>query len=142
VLAQTCVVVTLWAVFSLARAVVGAQHAVVAVLLMTGTAAFTVTTPAFGKPVLVAALITLACLHYWRAVGEGRGAYFYLLAIDIGLLLLTTYAGLFFVCLLAAFSTLTGRGRAALSQPEPWLAALIIIALLFPHLIWLDTADA
>src|SRR5690242_20296730 len=77
VLAQACVVVTLWAVFALARAIVGAQHALIAVLLMTGTAAFTVTTPAFGKPVLVAALVALACLHFWRAVGEGRGAYFW-----------------------------------------------------------------
>ena len=33
-------------------------------------------------------------LHYWRAVGEGRrGGTGCALAIEIGLLLLTTYAG-------------------------------------------------
>src|SRR5205807_5655829 len=40
ILSQACVVVTYWAVFALARSIVGAQHAALAVLLMVGIAAF------------------------------------------------------------------------------------------------------
>ena len=47
-LSQVCVVVTYWAVFALGRAIVGAQHAALAVLLMVGISAFTVPTPDFG----------------------------------------------------------------------------------------------
>ena len=51
-LSQICVAVTYWAVFALASAIVGAQQAALAVLLMVGIAAFTVPTPDFGPVVL------------------------------------------------------------------------------------------
>ena len=43
-------------------------------------------------------------LHYWRAVGESRRGYWLVLAIEIGLLLLTTYVGLILVGLLVLFT--------------------------------------
>src|SRR5207248_508485 len=51
-LSQICVIVTYWAVFALARSIVGAQHAALAVLLMVGIAAFTVPTPDLGPMLL------------------------------------------------------------------------------------------
>ena len=50
-LAQVCVLVILWAVFSLGRIVVGPRHAVLAVLLMAGIAAFSVPTPEFSPAI-------------------------------------------------------------------------------------------
>ena len=41
-LSQICVIATLWCVFALGRVIVGATHAVIAVLLMAGIFAFTV----------------------------------------------------------------------------------------------------
>src|SRR5204862_452525 len=67
ILSQVCVVVTLWAVFALGRAIVGAKHAAIAVLLMAGIAAFSVPTADFGPAVLAMPLTALALLHYWRA---------------------------------------------------------------------------
>src|SRR5688572_11606594 len=93
-LSQICVVVTYWAVFELGRSVVGAQHAALAVLLMVGVSAFTVPTPDFGPGMLSMPLWALILLHYWRAVSEGRRSYWIAVAVEIGLLLLTTYAGL------------------------------------------------
>ena len=74
-LSQACVVVTYWAVFTLGSAIVGAQHAALAVLLMVGVAAFTVPTPDFGPVILTMPLWAIILLHYWRAVGEGKRAY-------------------------------------------------------------------
>src|SRR5258708_1003547 len=73
-LSQVCVVVTYWAVFTLGTAIVGAQHAALAVLLMAGVAAFTVPTPDFGPVILTMPLWAIILLHYWRAVGERRPA--------------------------------------------------------------------
>ena len=115
VLSQVCVVATYWAVFALGRSIVGAQHAALAVLLMVGVAAFTVPTPDFGPVILTMPLWAIILLHYWRAVGEGRRAYWLLLAIEIGLLLLTTYVGLILVGLLVVF-TLVNSARAG--RPE------------------------
>src|SRR5690606_13694726 len=55
-LAQACVVLTYWAVFTPGRAVVGTRHAVLAVLLMVGVTVFTVPSPDFGPAVLAAPL--------------------------------------------------------------------------------------
>ena len=139
-LAQACIVVAYWAVFTLGRRIVGTRHAVLSVLLMVGIAAFTVPSPNFGPAVLAAPLWALALLHYWRAVGEGeRGAWF-LLALDLGLLLLASYVGLILLALMLVFTFAVPRGREALFYPEPWIAVLLFIIVIFPHLMWLKGA--
>ena len=139
-LAQACIVVTYWAVFTLARRIVGTRHAVLAVLLMVGVAAFTVPSPNFGPAVLAAPLWALALLHYWRAVGEGERGYWFLLALDLGLLLLASYVGLILIALMLVFTLASPRGHAALFKPEPWIALLPFAIVIFPHLAWLKGA--
>jgi hypothetical protein len=139
-LAQACVVVTCWAVFELGRAIVGEQHAAMAVLLMTGIVVMTVPSPDFGPATLGMAYSALLLLHFWRAIGENQRHCWFLLALDLGLLLLTTYAGLILFACIMLFMWGTERGRAALATIEPWFAAIVVAVLLFPHLIWLDTA--
>lgn len=137
VLAQACIVVAYWAVFTLGRGIVGTRHAVLAVLLMVGVATFTVPSPDFGPAVLAAPLWALALLHYWRAVGEGRRGYWFLLALDSGLLLLTNYIGLILVALIALFTLAAAPGRRALRHPEPWVALVLVVIVVFPHVWWL-----
>lgn len=139
-LAQACVVLTYWAVFTLGRAVVGTRHAVLAVLLMVGVTVFTVPTPDFGPAVMAAPLWALALLFYWRAVGEDRRGYWFLLAVVLGALLLTSYVGLILIVLLALFTLAMPRGRRALLQPEPWLSIPLTIIVVFPHVLWLRRA--
>jgi hypothetical protein len=139
-LAQACIVVTYWAVFTLGRRIVGTRHAVLAVLLMVGIAAFTVPSPEFGPAILAAPLWALALLHYWRAVGGGERGYWFLLALDLGLLLLASYVGLILIALLLVFALVSPRGRAAMFDPEPWIALLPFVIVIFPHLVWLKGA--
>jgi hypothetical protein len=135
--AQACIVATYWAVFTLGRAIVGTRHAVLAVLLMVGIAAFGVPSPDFGPAVLAAPLWALALLHFWRAVGEGQRGAWFLLALDLGLLLLTNYLGLILLVLMIGFVLATPRGRATLVHPEPWIAGVLLAIVIFPHLAWL-----
>jgi hypothetical protein len=137
-LAQACVVVTYWAVFRLGQSIVGVHHAAMAVLLMIGISAFSVPTANFGPPILAMPLTALAILHYWRALGEGRRGYSFVLAGDLALLILTTHAGLILLATIIAFTLVSRRGWAMLMTIEPWIAAIIIVVILFPHLIWLD----
>ncbi len=139
-LAQACIVVTYWAVFTLGCRIVGTRHAVLGVLLMVGVAAFTVPSPDFGPAILAAPLWALALLHYWRAVGDGERGYWFLLALDLGLLLLASYVGLILIALLLVFTFVNGRGRDALSIPEPYIAVLPFVIVVFPHLAWLKSA--
>lgn len=139
-LAQACIVVTYWTVFTLGRRIVGTRHAVLAVLLMVGIAAFAVPSPNFGPAILAAPLWALALLHYWRAVGDGERGYWFLLSLDLGLLLLANYVGLILIALMLVFTLASPRGRAALARPDPWLAVLLFIIVIFPHLAWLKGA--
>jgi len=142
-LSQVCVAVTYWAVFALGRSMVGAQQAALAVLLMAGMSAFTVPTPEFGPVILTMPLWAVILLHYWRAVGEGRRGYWVALAVEIGLLLLTTYAGVLLLGLLALFTLVNRRARAALGSTDPWLAGIVAVMIMFPHLLWLaESSDA
>jgi hypothetical protein len=136
-LSQACIVVAFWAVFTLGRSVVGTRHAVIAVLLMAGLAVFTVPSPDFGPAVLAAPLWALALLHYWRAVGlRQRGAWF-LLAFDLGLLLLTSFVGVLLPVLLIGFTLATPRGRRALGDAEPWFGLALLAIVVLPFAGWL-----
>src|SRR5262249_1866470 len=141
-LAQICVVVTYWATFNLGRAIVGAQHATMATLLMVGISALSLPTPDFSPAILAMPLSALALLHFWYAIGEGKRNYWFTLAIEIGLLLLTSYAGLILVGLMALLLVMTDRGKKALGSTDPWMAGIVVVLVLFPHLIWLDVAGA
>jgi 4-amino-4-deoxy-L-arabinose transferase-like glycosyltransferase len=136
-LSQGCVVVAFWAVFALGRAIVGTRHAVLAVLLMVGVAALNVPTPDFGPAILAMPLWALALLYYWRALGEDARGYWFLLALDLGLLLLTSYVGLILVALIVVFSPMTSRGRRAFLHAEPWIAVFLLAIVVFPHAAWL-----
>ena len=136
--AQACVVATYYLVFTLARAIVGIHHAVFAVLLMVGVFTFTAPTANFGPAVLAMPLTAFALLHLWRAIGERQRRSWFLLALALGLLLLTSYAGLALVAIIVVFLVATRRGRRALRSADPWLASFLVVVILFPHLIWLD----
>ena len=139
-LAQACIVVAYWAVFTLGRDIVGTRHAVLAVLLMVGITAFSVPSPNFGPAMMAAPLWALALLYYWRAVGLGQRGYWFLLALDLGLLMLASYVGLILIVLLVAVHA-RDRARAARAlHPEPWIAVLPLFIVIFPHLAWLEGA--
>ena len=140
-LAQACIVTAYWAVFMLGRSIVGTRHAVIAVLLMAGISAFTVPSINFGPAILATPLWALALLHYWRAAGEERRGYWFLLAIDLGLLMLTSYVGVILIALLVAF-TLGSSARRHLLHLEPWVALLLFVVVVFPHALWLMGSHA
>lgn len=139
-LSQICVIATYWSVFALGRAIVGATHAAMAVLLMVGIFVFAVPTANFGPPILAMALWAAVLLFYWRAVGEGRRQYWYALAGAASLLLITSDAALILLGALVMFTAMTERGRATADIFEAWIAAAVLIAVLFVHFLLLERA--
>ncbi|MGE5534448.1 MAG: glycosyltransferase family 39 protein [Acidobacteriota bacterium] len=137
VLAQACMVAAYRAVFELGRLIVGTRHAVLAVLLMIGIATFSAPSVDFGPAVLALPLWALALLHYWRAAAQRELGYWFLLAVDLGLLLLTSYAGLILLALLIVFSLFSRRVHSSFAHPEPWFAILLLLFIVTPHIAWL-----
>jgi hypothetical protein len=140
-LSQICVVLTYWAVFRLGRKIVGAQQAAIGVLLMVGISTFTVATPEFGPAILAMPLWAMTLLHYWLVLAERRPRHTIALAIDVGLILLTTYAGVVLVGLLILFTCANARARVMLRSSDLWPAGLVAAVLLIPNIFWIVTTN-
>jgi Dolichyl-phosphate-mannose-protein mannosyltransferase len=140
-LAQLCSIVTFLALYRLARAVVGGQQAVLAVLLTITVTAFSWPGVEFGPLVLARPLWALLLLHSWQLIGQGRRNAWFAWSIEAGLLLLTTPAAIGLLLLLAGFALATARGRRTLMSLDPLFALLVIVVLVLPYLVWLIRAD-
>jgi len=141
-LAQACAVATFWIYYQLARAIVGGQQAVLAVLLSLTVVAFSSPGVEFGPLVLARPLWALLLLHSWLLIGHNRRNAWFAWSIEAGLLLLTTAAAPILLLLLAGFAVATERGRRVLTSLDPLYALLVIVVLVLPYLIWLLRADA
>ena len=141
-LSQLCSIAMFWALYLLARAIVGGQQAVLAVLLAMTVTAFSSPGLEFGPDVLARPLWALLLLHSWQLIGQNRHNAWFAWSIEAGLLLLTTSAAPFLLLLVAGFALATERGRRTLMSFDPLFALLVIIVLALPYLIWLIRADA
>ncbi len=141
-LTQFCSIATFWTLFLLARAIVGGQQAVLAVLLTMTVAAFSSPSLEFGPPVLARPLWALLLLHSWQLIGQNRRNAWFAWSIEVGLLLLTISAASGLLLLVAGFALATARGRRTLMSFDPLFALLVIVVLVLPYLIWLIRADS
>jgi Dolichyl-phosphate-mannose-protein mannosyltransferase len=140
-LAQICTVVTFLSLYQLARAIVGSQQAVLAVLLTVTVVAFSSPGVEFGPLVLARPLWALLLLHSWRLMGQNRRSAWFAWSIEAGLLLLTTPAAIGLLLLVVGFAVATPRGRRTLMSLDPLYSLLVIVVLALPYLIWLLRSD-
>jgi hypothetical protein len=140
-LAQLCSIVMFWTLYLLARAVVGGQQAVLAVLLTMTITAFSSPGVEFGPLVLARPLWALLLLHSWQLIGQGRRNAWFAWSIEAGLLLLTTSAAIGLLLLITVFALATVRGRRTLMSFDALFALLVIVVLALPYLVWLIRAD-
>ena len=141
-LAQLCSIATFWTLYLLARAIVGGQQAVLAILLTMTVLAFSSPGIEFGPQVLARPLWALLLLHSWQLIGQNRRNAWFTWSIEAGLLLLTTSAGIVLLAFLVGFALATSRGRRILISFDAAFALLVIAVLALPYLIWLIRSDA
>ncbi|MBI3699334.1 MAG: glycosyltransferase family 39 protein [Afipia sp.] len=140
-LAQICFVVTFWALFSLSRAIVGGQQAILVVLLTVTIFAFSSPGAEFGPATLARPIWALILLHAWQVMGQGRRNAWFKLSLEIGLLLLTTHAAMPLLAMLIVFALATRSGRRAILSTEALSAILVVAVLVLPYAIWLARAN-
>jgi 4-amino-4-deoxy-L-arabinose transferase-like glycosyltransferase len=140
-LAQLCFIATFQALYLLARAIVGGQQAVIAILLTLTVTAFSSPGVEFGPLVLARPLWAILLWHSWQVIGQGRRNAWFALSIEAGLLLLTTASAIWLLLLPIGFALATKRGRRTLMSFDPLFALLVIAVLVLPYLVWLIRAD-
>ena len=141
-LSQICFVVTFWALFALCRSIAGGQQAILVIFLTATILAFSFPGVEFGPLILARPIWALILLHAWQVMGQGRRSAWFALSIEIGLLLLTTYAAIPMLAMLIVFAMSTQRGRRMVVSTDSLLAILVVTVLVLPFAIWLLRTNA
>jgi hypothetical protein len=140
-LAEIVVIFSFVMVWKVARPLVGATGALVAILIIDGMHYFNLTAVKFNHDVIQLPFWALAGFSFYAALRHGRLAHWILLGLAIGLALWAKY----FVVVLAAplllFLLFDREARRSLAGPGPWIAAALALAVMAPHIVWLVQND-
>ncbi len=139
--AQIAVLIAFAAVFALARPLVGAAGALVAVLVIDGLHYFQYTAVKFNHDVIQLPFWALAGFAFHAALKHGRLGSWVLLGFSFGAALWAKY----FVVVLAApyalFMLLDRQARRAWVTPGPYLGMAVALLIAAPHIVWLFQTD-
>lgn len=135
-LAQSCLLLTLFYVWSTARLWLDPARAALATVLLEGSYFHTYLVPNFNMNSLQLPLWAGFSFHLIRAL-QGATRHWYAAALCAALCLLAKYSGALLLLCGLALVLATPEGRRALRTPVPWWAALLALGLLAPHLLWL-----
>jgi 4-amino-4-deoxy-L-arabinose transferase-like glycosyltransferase len=136
-LAQLTVLAAFALVWVMARRLVGAAGAFVAVLIIDGLHYFNFTAPKFNHDVVQLPFWALAGLSFWLALRHGRIAHWMLFGAAIGGAVWAKYFVLVLAAPMALFMLIDRDARRSLLTPGPWIAIVVALAVMSPHLIWL-----
>jgi hypothetical protein len=140
-LAQLAVIAAFVAVWLTARPLIGAVGALVAVLIVDGLHYFHYTAAKFNHDVIQLPLWAFAGYAFHAGLRHGRMRDWALLGLMIGLALWAKYFVVVLAVPLALFLLIDRDARKALATPGPWVALVLALVVMTPHLIWLVRND-
>ena len=140
-LAQAAVVAGFAAVWAMARPLIGARGALVALLILDGLHYFNYTAAKFNHDVIQLPFWALAGYALHRALRSGETRYWLLLGLTIGLSLWSKYFVAVLAVPLGIFMLADRDARKHLTTPGPYIALAAAIAAMAPHLVWLVQND-
>jgi hypothetical protein len=140
-LAQLAVIAAFGAVWATARPLVGATGALVALLILDGLHYFHFTAAKFNHDVIQLPLWGLAGWAFHAGLKRGQLRQWMLLGLAIGAALWAKYFVVVLAMPLTLFLLLDRDARKALATPGPWIALVLALAVMAPHLVWLVRND-
>ena len=139
--AQVTVLIAFALVFALARPLVGATGALIAVLIVDGLHYFQYTAVKFNHDVIQLPFWALAGYAFHAALRRGGLGPWCLLGFAVGGALWAKY----FVVVLAVpyvlFMLFDREARRAFATSGPWLALCVALIVAAPHIVWLFQSD-
>jgi 4-amino-4-deoxy-L-arabinose transferase-like glycosyltransferase len=140
-LAQVAVVAAFAALWAIARPMVGAVSALVALLIVDGQHYLHFTAAKFNHDVIQLPFWALAGYAFHAALRRGRMLHWVLLGVALGLALWAKYFVVVLVAPLALFLIFDREARKSLATPGPYVAAVVALVVAAPHLVWLVAND-
>lgn len=140
-LAQVAVVAALAIVYVAARPLAGPLGALVAVLTVDGLHYLSYTAAKFNHDVIQLPFWALAGYALHRALRGGWLGHWVLLGAAVGISLWAKYFVVVLAAPIAIFVLVDGDARKSLTTPGPYVAALVALIVMAPHLLWLVRND-
>lgn len=141
VLAQVAVIAAFAAVWTMARQLVGAVGALVALLILDGLHYVHFTAAKFNHDVIQLPFWALAGTAYWAALRQGRMVHWITLGFAVGMALWAKYFVVVLALPLVLFVLLDRNARRSLATPGPYVAIAVALVIAAPHLLWLVQND-
>ena len=139
--AQLTVLVAFVLVFALARQLVGASGALIAVLVIDGLHYFQYTAVKFNHDVIQLPFWALAGYAFHAALRRGGLGAWCLLGFAMGGALWAKYFAVVLAISYALFLLFDRQARRAFATPGPWLALCVALVVAAPHIVWLVQSD-
>jgi 4-amino-4-deoxy-L-arabinose transferase-like glycosyltransferase len=136
-LSQLAVISTYVLVFLLGRKMVPTREALIATLLLYAVYYFSIPSPEFNNNIAQLPLWALAAFAYYQALSDHKLRWWSLLGLAAGLGGLTKYSMIVIVFAIIAHALSSAKSRKVFATPGPYVAILISLAVVFPHIIWL-----
>jgi len=140
-LSQVSLGLAYWAVWRVARRLYGTDDALIVLLLMTTIYFYGFPSPEFNPIILQMAFSAIAGSFFYTALRDDRLRDWVIVGIAAGLGLLTRYSTAMYLVAMAAFVLLQPQARLCLKRPGPYLAALLAVLIMLPHLYWLQNSN-
>jgi len=137
-LGQITVVAAFAAVWALMLRIATPAAALGSVLIIDGLHFFNFTAPKFNHDVIQLPFWALAGLAFHGALRTGRTGHWAVLGVALGLAFWAKYFVVVLALPIMLFMLIDRRARRCLATPGPYIAAAIGLAIVVPHLIWLN----
>jgi hypothetical protein len=140
-LSQLTVIAAFALIWVMARQLVGPVGALVAILIIDGMHYFTFTASKFNHDVVQLPFWAMTGFAYWAALRSGRTVHWALLGLGIGMAVWAKYFAAVQVVPLMLFGLFDRDARKSLATPGPWIAVVVALVVMAPHLVWLIQND-
>lgn len=139
--AQLCVVLSLWAVWQLARSVLTPWAALAAAVLLDGVYYYNIGSLTLNPNIVMLPTWAMLTLAVYRVIEAPSARRWLAIGCWAGLAMLAKYESAILILVLVAAGASSPRGRAVLRQPGLWLAVAAGVVVTLPNVIWVVRHD-
>jgi 4-amino-4-deoxy-L-arabinose transferase-like glycosyltransferase len=136
-LSQLTIAATFLFVYLLGRRMMPARYALAGTVLLSGIYYFSIPTPEFNHNVAQMPLWAAAAYFYYKALKKRSLGFWALLGIAIALGMLTKYSTAIFAATIVIHALSSRSTRNVFASAGPYLAVIVCLVVMTPHLIWL-----
>lgn len=141
VLSRICILAAFIFIRKLALCFLDSSKALAAVMILEGTAFYTICSPEYNVNIVSLAIVPVMIYSFYRALETNKMRWWGGTGFWAGLAVVTKYTnGVFLLCM-GLYMLCTKEGRGRMKKAGPYVTALLTVMIFLPHFVWLYRHD-